>query len=379
MISKTNNITTIFSSKENIEKYKHLQYTEWVFKIIKSVYLNYEIKTVNYYLFKKLNIFNIYPKDINYYYRLYYATTNLTWFYSLKKQRKLWKIKYFNYSKFQSIKFIKNIFNKCYKYDFFYHRILMHKYIFKKINLLLYYKHRDIKKFLKIYRLYNHRHNYFYKYKFLKFFNKYNKREEKALFHTYKNNLLRIFKESRQTHWTATNKETLNKRTYCNFLPKFIKNQELYVKTALILILQQIKLTKSWKHSILLIELFFFNYSKAFFKLNKGIILQFPKQGIIASYSKLQKRKASKRLWEQRKRQYLFIQSKTKLWMKKRKNFYKKIEFNFSQISFLQNYYHYDVYTKTLCIFKNIDWHLLILKMRQFSFVLKLTKWRFKA
>lgn len=363
----------------NWNLHQSLYYIYWIFKIVQKKYISYNVKSINYYLWKRLTKFQIYPKDIRYYYRLYYATNNLTWFYSLKKQRKLVRLKVFNYTKFSTVLWLKKTIKKHLNYDFFLHRILMHKRIFRQINFFLYYKQTQLKKFFKTKRNYDKRFSFFYKHKFLKLFNRIRMIYEKPLFNVYKKNLLRIFKETRQTHWTATHKETLNKRTYCNFLPNFIKNQTFFVKTALILILQQIKLTYSWKHSILLVNLFFFNYSKNTINIYKGLILQFPKNGIITNYKKINKFKSFKRLWEQRKRQYLFIQSKRQLWMKKKKNFYKKIDYNFNQFSFLQGYYHYDIYTNSLCFLQNIKWNLFILNMRQFSYVLKITKWRFKA
>lgn len=356
-----------------------LYYIYWLFKIVYKKFISYNLKQPKYYVWKRLSKFQIYPKDIKYYYRLYYATNNLTWFYSLKKQRKVCRITVFNYVKFYTTSWLKKSIIKYLNYDFFLHRTLMHKYIFKQINFLLYYKQTMIKKFSKINKHYNQVSPFFFKNKFLRVFNKNRIFYEKPLINIYKKNLLRIFKETRQTHWTATHKETLNKRTYCNFLPNFIKNQTFFIKTALILILQQIKLTYSWKHSIFMINLFFFNYSKKTFNITKGLILQFPKNENISTYKKLNKFSSFKRLWEQRKRQYLFIQSKQRLWMKKKKNFYKKIDYNFNQLSFLQNYYHYDIYTNSLCFLQNINWHLFILHMKQFSYVLKLTKWRFKA
>lgn len=339
----------------------------------------FNLKPMKYKLWKRLYALQIYPKDINYYYRLYYATNNLTWFFSLRKQRKIWRLKIFNYIKSHSTLFYKNFISKLFTYDLFNHRVLLHKFMFKKINLFLYYKYYTIKKFIKTRKHYKERPYQFSRTKYLRLFNRIRTEDDKPIFHRFKNNLLRIFKESRESHWTATHKETLNKRTYCNFLPKFIKNQTFAIKTALILILQQIKLTYSWKHSILLVNLFFFNHLHDDLLLKKGTIIQFPKVGLIYTYKRIIKIKATKRLWEQRRRQYLFIQSKKKLWMKKRKNFYKKIEFNLKQASFLQKYYHYDVYTNSLCFLRDINWHLFFLKMQQFSFVLKLTKWRFKA
>lgn len=377
MIFKTNEYFLLHVVK--LFWHQPLYYVYWLFKIINKKFTAYEIKDLNFSLWKRLSAFQIYPKDIAYYYRLYYSTKNLTWFYSLRKQRKIRRLTTLNYLKTFNVLPMKRVVTKHFKYNFYYHKILMHKFIFQKIKFYLYYKQYELKKFLKTQKLYNRLNSFLHKNKFLRMYSKYRIKEVKPLFHMYKHNLLRIFKESRQTHWTATHKETLNKRTYCNFLPVFMKKQSFYMKTALIFILQQVKITYSWKHSIILLNLFFFNYPEKYLDLKKGTILQFPKNGIIVNYKKLNKVQAFKHLWNQKRRQYLFIQSKKQLWMKKKKNFYKKIDYNFNQLTFLQNYYHYDVYTNSLCFFKNIEWHLLINSMSQFSFVLKLTKWRFKA
>lgn len=321
----------------------------------------------------------MYPKDIKYYYRLYYATKNLTWFYSLRKFRKVRRFRIFNYLKFSNALTLKKTISKYLNYDFYYQRILMHKHIYRKINFFLYYKQKQIKKFLKIRKAYKYTHPRFFKKKFVWMFDRVRMLYEKPMFNMYKHHLLRIFKEARQTHWNATDKKTLNKRTYCNFLPKFIKNQTFLVKTALMLILQQIKLTYSWKQSLYLIDFFFYNFNFSKIVLTKGLILQFPKNDLVVTYKKLNKFKFFKRMWEQRRRQYLFVQSKKNLWMKRKKKFYKKIEFNFNQFSFLQGYYHYDIYTNSLCFVKNIKWHIFLFHLKHFSFVLKLTKWRFKA
>lgn len=246
-----------FFKKIYFSKHYTLYYIYWILKIINKKYISYDYQNIKFYLWKKLTKFQIYPKDVNYYYRLYYATKNLTWFYSLRKQRKIRRIKIFNYIKFFTSLHLKKIFIPYFNYDFYFHRTLMHKHIFKKVNFFLYYKQIQIKKFLKINKNYKLKHPFFFKNKFLKMFNKVRIFYDKPIFNMYKHHFLRIFKESRQTHWTATTKETLNKRTYCNFLPKFIKNQNFLAKTALMLVLQQIKLTYSWKHSIYLINFFF--------------------------------------------------------------------------------------------------------------------------
>lgn len=354
-------------------------YLWWLARILPAKYLSYAIKFYNYKLWKKLLFAHSYPKDVNYYYRLYYATETLTYYYSIKRQRKIVRTKVFSYLKFHTTKIYRRIINNFLHYNFFYHRTLMDKFIAKKLKIFSYYKHIYIKKMLKTYRQKYKKLKKFYKHKFLKLFNRVRIKKPEIVFHTIRGHLLKIFKQTRQTHWAASNKKTLNKRTYCNFISTFIKKQTFALKLALILILQQIRLTRSWKHSIIFIDLLFFNSSPNLINLQKGAILQFPKGQMLYYYKKLNKKKANKRLWEQRKRQYLFIQSKKQLWMKKKKNLYKKIEFNFSKISYLQNYYHYDIFTNSLCILKDINWHLFLFKIQQFSFLLKLTKWRFKA
>lgn len=375
MLSKINFIFLL--KLKNSFLTQSVYYLWWLGRIMRAEYLSYILKQYNYRVWKKIFFAHIYPKDINYYYRLYYATKGLTYYYSIKRQRNLIKVKSFNYLKFHLAANYKKVITKIMYYNFFYHRTLMDRFIAKKLKIFTHYKHLYIKKILK---LMNHvKKNSKYKYKFLQLFNFIRIKKSQVVFHTIKGKLLKTFKHTRQTHWIVSTKKTLNKRTYCNFLPKFIKKQTFITKLGLILILQQVKLTRSWKHSIILIDLIFFNCSQNIIILTKGTIIQFPKGEMIYGYKKLIKKKAMKRLWEQRKRQYLFIQSKKQLWMKKKKNLYKKIEFNFSNISYIQNYYHYDIFTNTLCILKNINWHLFLFKIQQFSFLLKLTKWRFKA
>lgn len=356
-----------------------IYYIWWLAYILPSKYISYKIKSYKYKLWKKLLFAHSYPKDINYYYRLYYATNTLTYYYSIKKQRKLFRVRNFNHLKFHTTWQYRRFITTFFHYNFFYHRVLLNKFIKKKLTIFSYYKHVYIKKMLKIYRQQHKKLKKFYKHKFLRLFNRVRIKKPETVFHTIKGHLLKIFKQTRETHWVVSSKKTLNKRTYCNFLDIFIKKQTFLIKLGLILILQQIRLTKSWKHSIIFIDLLFFNKNSSFIHLKKGSILQFPKGQMLYYYKKLNKKKANKRLWEQRKRQYLFVQSKKALWMKKKKNLYKKIEFNFSKISYLQNYYHYDIFTNTLCILQNINWHLFLFKIQQFSFLLKLTKWRFKA
>ena len=357
----------------------HYFYIFWVIQVIPHTQIPFLIKNFNYFLWKTLFNVNIYPKDIAYYYKLYYATTNLTWYYSLKAQRKFRYVKLFNFLKMHGIAYLRKIIFSRQKYNIFYHKVLINNYIFKKINLFLYYKHYILKNLIKTFQINKQNIPHLNSTKFLQLINVSPTQKNESLFFNKQINLLTSLKESRQNHWTATNKITLNKRTYCNFLHKFLKFQSLYVKTALIFIFQQIQLTKSWKHSFLLSDLFYSNLNKKPENLKKGNILQFPKGNSILHYKKWINIKFQKRLWEQRKRQYLFTQSINHLWMPRKKNLYKKIEFNFYEASFLQNYYHYDFYTNSLCILRPINWNLLITKIPQFSYVLKLTKWRFKA
>ena len=98
-----------------------LYYIYWLLKITNKKYLYYDLRNIKYYLWKRLIKFQMYPKDIKYYYRLYYATKNLTWFYSLRKFRKVRRFRIFNYLKFSNALTLKKTISKYFESLFYNH------------------------------------------------------------------------------------------------------------------------------------------------------------------------------------------------------------------------------------------------------------------
>lgn len=192
-----------------------------------------------------------------------------------------------------------------------------------------------------------------------------------------------IMREARLIHWKYTPKETLNRRTYKQFLTKEIslKNQRIIYKSV-VSILGYLHLFLSWKHLILAINLetILINGQPAtiYSKLSEGDILALPKYSHrLISYSFFQKKKKL-RIRQQKKRFYKYIKSKNIIWKTRQKYLFNKVEYNRNNFFFVPYLFHFDSFTNTLGILKTLKHSKFpVTFSTRYHNLMKLNKWRF--
>lgn len=360
--------------------YLNTYYVFWIYKICKWRFLYNKIKKYRSRFIRKLNISYVFPKNIQYYHRLYYATKPLTWKYSRKKNKKFRRIRYYSYIKFMYIQRIKKIIKSLYSWNTILHRVFLTNYIARKIHLSKYFKIFKWKRLKKIIR---NSINKILSIKMLSTSLVPKKKKKKfSITNYYDKNLLKTFKEARHNHWFLTSTTTLNKRTYCKFINNCLIKQRPNNFLTVILLLQQLKFTRSWKHAVLLysLKLFkVFSFTKNTLAMQRGDIIQLIKGLPLSRYRAYIKKKARYRLWKHRKQYNIHKYTRKILWMQRKKKISHKVQFNHSIFLKPTKLYHYDVFTGSVGILKTISWTYDNINISYYSYLLKLTKWRFKA